>query len=56
MSGTPVNVLSLSFQTIYQNFICYPPSLHLEIDKIIGEEIEKELLTGHKQVCMFYAI
>jgi hypothetical protein len=60
MSGTPVNVLSPCFQTIYQNFICYPPSLHLEtqskIDEIIGEEIEKELRTGRKQVGMFYAI
>ncbi len=28
MSGTPVNVLLPSFQTIYQNFICNPPSLH----------------------------
>jgi hypothetical protein len=25
-------------------------------DEIIGEEIEKELRTGRKQVCMFYAI
>ncbi len=60
MSVTPVNVLSLSFQTIYQNFICYPPSLHLEtqskIDKIISEEIKKELQTGRKQVSIFYAI
>ncbi len=60
MSRTHVNVLSLSFQTIYKNFICYPPFLHLEtqskINEIISEEIEKELLTGRKQVGMSYAI
>jgi hypothetical protein len=58
MSGTPFKVLSPSFQTIY--FICYPPSLHMEtpskINDIIWKEIEKELRTGRKQVCMFCAI
>jgi hypothetical protein len=60
MSGTPVDVLSPSFQTIYQNFICYPPSLHMEtqskINNIIREEIVQELRTGRQQVGMFYAI
>ena len=60
MSGTPVDILSPSFQTIYQNFICYPPSLHMEtqskINDIIGEEIVQELRTGRQQVGMFYAI
>jgi hypothetical protein len=60
MPGTLLNVLSPCFQTIYQNFICYPPSLQLEtqskINEIICEEIERELRTGHKQVGMFYAI
>ncbi len=56
MSGTPVNILLPNFQTIYQNFICYPPSLHIEtqskINYIIGEEIEKELqMDANKSAC-----
>jgi hypothetical protein len=50
MAGIPVDILSPTFQTIYQNFICYPPSLHMEtqskINEIIGEEIVQELRTG----------
>ncbi len=60
MTGTPFNVLASRFPIIYQNFICYPPALHMEtqskINEIIGEEIEKDLRTGRKKVDMMYAI
>jgi hypothetical protein len=60
MSGIPIDILSLSFQTIYQNFICYPPALHMEtqskINNIIGEEMEQELRSGRNKVGVFYAL
>ncbi len=60
MFGSQVNILSPAFQTIYQNFICYPSSLHLEtqskISEIIAEEIKQETRTGRKEVGMFYAL
>ncbi len=53
MSGTPIDIMSPSFQIIFQNFICYPPALHMEtqskINEIMGDEIEHEVATNFEQ-------
>jgi hypothetical protein len=47
MSAVPVDTRSDEFQIMYQNFIVFPPSLHMEtqakIDKYISEEFENNI-------------
>ncbi len=63
MSGVPVDTRSDAFQIMYQNFIAFPPSLHMEtqakIDEFISEEFENDCSTtsgraaklwGHSQL------
>ncbi len=41
-SGVPVDTRSDAFQIMYQNFIAFPPSLHMEIQAKIDEFIKKK--------------
>jgi hypothetical protein len=52
MSGVPVDTRSDAFQIMYQNFIAFPPSLHIEtqakIDEFISEEFENDIQSGRQ--------
>jgi hypothetical protein len=50
MPGVPVHTRSDALQIMYQNFIAFPPSLHVEtqakIDEFISEEFENDIRVG----------
>jgi hypothetical protein len=60
MTGVAIDVLSPGFQAMYQNFIGYPTTIHLEtqskIYDIISEEFEKEFRTGRQELGHYYAL
>ena len=60
MNGVPVDTRSDEFQTMFQNFIAYPPSIILEtqseLDKIISEEIENDIRSERKEIGPCYAL
>jgi hypothetical protein len=60
MSGVPVDTRSDAFQIMYQNFIAFPPSLHMEkkvkIDEFISEEFENDIQWGRQTLGPLYAV
>ena len=60
MNGVPVDTRSDEFQTMFQNFIAYPPSIILEtqseLDKIISEEIENDIRSERQVIGPCYAL
>ena len=60
MSGVPVDTRSSAFQIMYQNFIMFPPSLHMEtqakIDEFISEEFENDIRSGRQTLGPLYAV
>jgi hypothetical protein len=52
MSGVPVDTRSNAFQMMYQNFLVFYPSVHMEtrakIDAILSKEIENEVWQGRQ--------
>jgi hypothetical protein len=60
MSGVPVDTRSDAFQIMYQNFITFPPSLHMEtqakIDEFISEEFENDFRSGRQTLGPLYAV
>jgi len=60
MSGVPVDTRSSAFQIMYQNFIMFPPSLHMEtqakIDEFISEEFENDIRSGRQILGPLYAL
>ncbi len=60
MSGVPVDTRSDAFQIMYQDFIAFPPSLHMEtqakINEYISEEFENGILSGRQTLGPLYAV
>ena len=60
MSGVPVDTRSDAFQIMYQNFITFPPSLHMEtqakIDEFISEEFENDIRSCRQTLGPLYAV
>jgi hypothetical protein len=60
MSGISVETKPDAFQIMYQNFIVFPQSLHMEtqakIDKFISEEFQNDILSGRQTVGPLYAV
>ncbi len=60
MPGVPVGTRSDTFQIIYQNFIAFPPSLHMEtqakIDESMSEEFENDIRSGRQNMGPLYAV
>jgi hypothetical protein len=60
MSGVPVDTRSDAFQIMYQNFIAFPPSLHMEtqakIDEFISEEFGNDIRSGRQSLGPPYAV
>jgi hypothetical protein len=60
MSGLPVDTRSNAFQIMYQSFISFPPSFHMEtqakIDEFISEEFENDIRSGRQILGPLYAV
>ena len=60
VSGVPVDTRSDAFRIMYQNFIMFPPSLHMEtqakIDEFISEGFENDIRSGRQTLGPLYAV